>query len=73
MIITNRKWQQVRKWFDADEMLAIHKAQTAESTSLQQGFIVDEDQLSAELRSKVKFHMMEDRAENVRRAGGGGV
>ena len=58
MILPTNRWEQVRKheFFTEDETLAIFKAVKAEASS---GFVIDETQLTPELRAKVKFHFLE--------------
>ena len=71
MILAQSRWEQVRKYFDEDETLAIHEAVTGEP-AIQRGFVVDEKQLPPELRAKLKFHFLEPVPfpARVARAGG---
>jgi hypothetical protein len=55
MILPQSRWEQVLKWFSDDEKLAIHEAVTGQP-AMQKGVIVDDRQLTAELRAKLKFH-----------------
>jgi hypothetical protein len=70
-ILPTNRWEQVRKheFFTEDEELAICMAVKAEAAS---GFVIDETQLSPELREKVKFHFLEPVPfpARVARAGG---
>ena len=55
MILPQSRWEQVCKWFDDEERLAIHVATTGQP-AMQRGFVIDETKVSPELRAKLKFH-----------------
>ena len=61
MILPLNGWEQLKKQkkhklFTEDEELAICKAVTGET---QRGFVIDEKQLSPELREKLKLYFLE--------------
>ena len=56
MILPHNRWEEVRECFDKHEALAIHVAVVGDTAM---GSVIDEKQLSPELRAKVKFHFLE--------------
>jgi len=55
MILPQSRWEQVHEWFSDEECEQINLAVTGDS-ALQKGHVINEKQLSPQLRAKVEFH-----------------
>ena len=57
MIVTMSRWARVEEEFTVDEREALKKAKSP--AALRHGFLIDEYQLTPELRAKLRFYFME--------------
>ena len=57
MIVTLSRWAKVEEHFTLEERAELQKA--ASPAALRHGFLIDEAQLTPELRAKLRFYFME--------------